>query len=51
MLLLKRRKDLKLDPGKYDLCSGHMKEEEVPTQTMYREIREEIGVKQEEIKR
>lgn len=51
VLLLKRRKDLKLDPGKYDLCSGHMKEGEVPTQTMYREIVEEIGVKQEEIKK
>lgn len=51
VLLLKRRKDLKLDPEKYDLCSGHMKEGEVPTQTMYREIREEIGVKQEEIKK
>lgn len=51
VLLLKRRKDLKLDPGKYDLCSGHMKEGEVPTQTMYREIGEEIGVKQEEIKK
>lgn len=50
VLLLKRRKDLKLDPGKYDLCSGHMKEGEVPTQTMYREIGEEIGVKQGEIK-
>lgn len=51
VLLLKRRKDLKLDPEKYDLCSGHMKVGEVPTQTMYREIREEIGVKQEEIKK
>lgn len=51
VLLLKRRKNLKLDPGKYDLCSGHMKEGEVPTQTMYREIGEEIGVKQEEIKK
>lgn len=51
VLLLKRRSELKLDPGKYDLCSGHMKEGEVPTQTMYREIGEEIGIKQEEIKK
>ena len=51
VLLLKRRNELKLDPGKYDLCSGHMREGEVPTQTMYREINEEIGVKQEEIKK
>lgn len=51
VLLLKRRNDLKLDPGKYDNCSGHMKEGETPTQTVYREIKEEIGVKQEEIKK
>lgn len=51
VLLLKRRKDLKLDPEKYDLCSGHIKEGEVPTQTMYRKIGEEIGVKQEEIRK
>lgn len=51
ILLLKRREDLKLDPGKYDNCSGHMKEGETPTQTVYREIKEEIGVKQEEIKK
>lgn len=51
VLLLKRRNDLELDPGKYDLCSGHMKEGEVPTQTMYRETGEEIGVKKEEIKK
>lgn len=51
ILLLKRREDLELDPGKYDNCSGHMKEGETPTQTVYREIKEEIGVKQEEIKK
>lgn len=51
VLLLKRKKELKLDPGKYDLCSGHMKEGEIPTQTMYREISEEIGIKQQEIKK
>jgi 8-oxo-dGTP pyrophosphatase MutT (NUDIX family) len=51
VLLLKRRNDLKLDAGKYDLCSGHMKQGEVPIQSMLREINEEIGLKHEEIKR
>jgi 8-oxo-dGTP pyrophosphatase MutT (NUDIX family) len=51
VLLLKRKSDLKLDAGKYDLCSGHMKKGEVPIQTMLREMREEIGLKHEEIKR
>ena len=49
VLVLKRRDDVKLDPGKYDFCSGHMKEGEVPMQTMYRELNEEIGIKPEHI--
>ena len=49
VLLLKRRNDLVLDPEKYDLCSGHMKEGEVPMQTIYREMHEKLGIKQEEI--
>ena len=49
VLLLKRRNDLVLDAGKYDLCSRHMKECEVPMQTIYREMYEELGIKQEEI--
>ena len=48
--IFKRRKDLKLDPGKYDFCSGHMKDGEVPMQSMYRELNEEIGLKPEQIK-
>lgn len=43
-LVLKRLETLKLDPGKYDMCSGHMKQGECPMQAMYREIREEIGM-------
>ncbi len=43
-LLLKRCDTLKLDPGKYDMCSGHMKQGECPMQSMYREVREEIGM-------
>ena len=49
VLVLKRRNDVKLDPGKYDFCSGHMKEGEVPMQTMYRELNEEIGIRPEHI--
>ena len=51
VLLLKRKKTLKLDPGKYDLCSGHMKEHEVPMQSMLRELKEETGITQEQIKK
>ena len=51
VLLLKRRNDLEVDSGKYDLCSGHMKEGEVPMQTIYRKMNEELGIKQEEIKK
>lgn len=50
LLLLKRRQDLKLDPGKYDFCSGHIKEGEGPIQAMYRELKEELGVSFEQIK-
>lgn len=50
VLLLKRRDTLPLDPGKYDMCSGHMKNGESPMQSMYREIKEETGIKLEEIK-
>jgi len=51
VLLLKRKDTLPLDPGKYDFCSGHMKTLEVPMQSMLRELREEIGITQEQIKR
>lgn len=50
VLILKRRETLRLDPGKYDMCSGHMKTGESPMQSMYREIKEETGIKVEEIK-
>lgn len=49
VLVLKRRNDLELDPGKYDMCSGHMKKGEVSIFSMLRELKEEIGIKQEEI--
>lgn len=49
ILVLKRREDLKLDPGKYDFCSGHIKEGEGPIQAMYREMKEELGISFEQI--
>lgn len=49
VLIAKRKDTLKLDPGKYDLCSGHMKEGEIPIQSIYREIREELGITQDDI--
>lgn len=51
VLVFKRRQNLKLDPGKYDFCSGHIKEGEVPIQAMYRELNEELGITPEQIKR
>lgn len=51
VLILKRRETLLLDPGKYDMCSGHMKNGECPMQSMYREIEEETGINPVEIKR
>lgn len=50
VLLCKRKDSLELDPGKYDLCSGHMKEGEIPTQSMIREIEEELGITLKDIK-
>lgn len=50
VLVGKRLSTLSLDPGKLDLCSGHMKEGETPTQSMYRELREELGITIEDIK-
>ena len=49
ILVLKRRDDLRLDPGKYDFCSGHMKEGEAPMQAMFRELIEEIGLRFDQI--
>ena len=50
-LIIKRLDTLKLDPGKYDMCSGHMKQGECPMQSMYRELMEEVGILPDDIKR
>ena len=50
ILVFKRKQNLKLDPGKWDFCSGHIKEGEAPTQAMYRELNEEIGLMPEQVK-
>lgn len=44
-----RRDDLKLDAGKKDFISGHIKENEIPIHAMYREINEETGILPEKI--
>lgn len=45
-----REDNLKLDPGKKDFISGHIKANgEIPIQAMYREILEETGIQPEEI--
>ena len=49
-LVIKRLDTLRLDAGKFDMCSGHMKKGECPMQSMYRELSEEIGLKIEDIK-
>lgn len=49
VLLLKRKNNLELDPGKYDLCSGHVKQGENPIFTMLREMKEELNLELEKI--
>ncbi len=49
VLILKRKDNLKLDPGKYDLCSGHMHQGENPIFSMLRELDEEINLSLEQM--
>ena len=49
VLLFKRKSTLRMDPGKYDFCSGHMKFGEIPMQSMLRELLEEIGIRYEQL--
>ena len=45
-VLFEKRGKRFLDPGKLDLCSGHVQAGEVPTQSMIRELDEELSIKE-----
>ena len=45
-VLFEKRGKRFLDPGKLDLCSGHVRSGEVPTQSMIRELDEELSIKE-----
>ena len=47
-VLIEKRTNKGLTPGKLDLCSGHIDDDEVPTQAIIRELREELGIPLEE---
>ena len=43
-ILFEKRGKRSLDPGKLDLCSGHVRSGEVPIQGMVRELGEELNI-------
>ena len=45
-VLFEKRGKRFLDPGKLDLCSGHVRSGEIPTQSMIRELDEELSIKE-----
>lgn len=47
-VLLEKRVNKGLTPGKIDLVSGHLDGEEVGTQAIVRELKEEVGIELEE---
>lgn len=47
-VLIEKRVGRGLTPGKLDLCSGHIDNEETQTQAMIRELKEELGIEIEE---
>lgn len=47
-VLIEKRVAKGLTPGKLDLCSGHIDNEETQTQAMIRELKEELGIEVEE---
>ena len=50
VLMQRRSKNKKNNPGKIDVSvSGHVSENETPTQAMLREAHEEIGVEQQQL--
>ena len=47
-VLIERRVNKGLTPGKLDLCSGHIDNSEIAIQAMIRELQEELGIKLDE---
>lgn len=47
-VLIEKRANRGLTPGKLDLCSGHVDGDETTTQAMIRELKEELGIEFEE---
>lgn len=47
-VLIEVRANKGLTPGKNDLCSGHLDNDETETQAMVRELKEELGINLEE---
>jgi len=47
-ILFEKRGKRFLDPGKLDLCSGHVRSEETPIQSMVRELYEELSISEED---
>ena len=47
-VLIEKRANKGLTPGKLDLCSGHVDSDEVPTQAIIRELKEELGIELDE---
>lgn len=47
-VLIEKRANKGLTPGQLDLCSGHVDGDETPTQSMIRELGEELGIGLEE---
>ena len=47
-VLIERRVNKGLTPGKLDLCSGHIDNSELAIQAMIRELQEELGIKFDE---
>lgn len=43
-ILFEKRGKRFLDPGKLDLCSGHVQSGEIPTQSIVRELNEELNI-------
>jgi len=47
-ILFEKRGKRFLDPGKLDLCSGHVQSGELPIQAMVRELNEELSIKEDD---